>query len=131
MYSIFHLNLTVIYFFSFLVSSWEFTLQNSCTPVHTQQPEETLQYHIYKISLRVKIHAAHLLCTLPFWIYGTLAAALKAKYPQGHPSAFQSKQPAIQQCQLTLNFLRIAPTSTYSQLKHIARKPKVIILSQN
>lgn len=61
----------------------------------------------------------------------TLAAALKAKYPQGHPSAFQSKQPAIQQCQLTLNFLRIAPTTTFSRLKHTARTHKAIILSQN
>lgn len=61
----------------------------------------------------------------------TLAAALKAEYPQGHPSAFQSKQPAIQQCQLTLTFLRIAPAATYSRLKHTARTHKAFILSSN
>lgn len=63
----------------------------------------------------------------------TLAAALKAKYPQGLPSAFQSKQPVIQHCQLTLNFLRIAPSATYSPLKHIAHTHtrKAIILSHN
>lgn len=57
----------------------------------------------------------------------TLAAALKAKYPQGLPSAFQSKQPVIQHCQLTLNFLRIAPTATYSPLKHTARTPAKLL----
>lgn len=100
----------------------------------TLQPEETLRYYIYIKSLINQISTwrrwwrcmQHMCCVRSHPGF-TLAAALKAKYPQGLRSAFQSKQPVIQHCQLTLNFLRIAPTATYSPLKHTACTPAKLL----
>ena len=112
--------------YSFLVSRCKLILPKKCTPERTQQPEETRPNYIYKISPRVKIHATHVLCSLPFWIYF-------GSCPEGQIS---SRTTVCFQSKLTLNFLRIAPT-TYSQPKHTAHTHthththKGILLSHN
>lgn len=117
---IFHLNLT-----GFQLRVHTVDWLHTCT--HSAARRNIAILHLYNIIDKpdfhrtVKIHATHTCCVRSHPGF-TLAAALKAKYPQGLPSAFQSKQPVIQQCWLTLNFLRIAPAATYSRLKHTPTK---------
>lgn len=105
-------------FSSFLDSSCELMLWNSCTPARPQKPAETLQYYVSKISLRVKIHATRLLCTLPFCIYlgscpgGRISSRTPVCLPK--QAASDSAMPVNPELSKNSSYRHIFTTKTHS-----------------